>query len=157
MPETKRKSPEKRRAVVVERDPDQCGLLLLCLSQRGYAVTIAHDLRDALGVVLRTPAQLAFLQREGDGGRLAALAKSLSPVALVVETTDDADLSSAVRRPAGVWRVLPRPLTYEQLDRLLDEADAVQAGSSKSPGLSPNAAAAEPALTAISSSPHEFS
>lgn len=155
--ETKRKSTDKRRAVVVDSSPDHCALLVLGLSQRGYAVTIAHDLRDALGVVMRTPAQLAFLQRDGDGGRLAALAKSLSPVTLVVETADDADHSAPNRCPAGVWRALPRPLTYEQLDRLLDEADAVQAGSSKSPGLSPNAAAAEPPLTAISNSPHEFS
>lgn len=154
-----RGKPEKRRAVVVDCDHDSCALLLLALSQRGYAVTIAYDGREALGAAMRTPIQLAVLQRDGDGGRLAASFKSVSPSTLVAETVDQL----APEATPQTWRVLPRPLTYERLERLLDDAAAAEAalsaadGSSASPGASPNAAAAEPPLTAISSRPHEFS
>lgn len=159
-----RKRQEQRRAVVVERDQDHCALLLLALSQRGYAVTIAYDGREALGAAMRTPIQLAILHRNGDGGRLAASFKSVSPSTLVAETVDQLPPEATPQ----TWRVLPRPLTYERLERLLEdvataEATATEAAlqdaasSSASPGFSPNDAAAEPLLTAISSNPHEFS
>lgn len=157
-PPPKRATPEKRRAVVVDRDQDSCALLLLCLSQRGYAVTIVHDGREALGAAMRTAFQLAILHRNGDGGRLAASFKSVSPSTLVAETVDQLDPEAA----AQTWRLLPRPLTYDQLQGLLDAAAATEAassaaGASESPGFSPNAAAAEPPLTAISNRPQEFS
>lgn len=149
----------QRRAVVVERDQDHCALLLLALSQRGYAVTIAYDGREALGAAMRAPIQLAILHRNGDGGRLAASFKSVSPLTLVAETVDQL----APEATPQTWRLLARPLTYDRLQRLLDEAAAAEAvlrdaaGSSASPGFNPNDAAAEPPLTAISSNPHEFS
>lgn len=157
-PPPRRETHEKRRAVVVDSDPDHCALLLLSLSQRGYAVVIAHDLREALGVAMRTEVRLAILKRESDGGRAGALFKSVSPATLVVETAENI----APCAPLGpeTWTVLPRPLTYDRLARLLDEAEAAPAApatASGSPGLSPKTAAAEPPLTAISSRPHEFS
>lgn len=150
-----RGKPEKRRAVVVDCDQNSCALLLLALSQRGYAVTIAYDGREALGAAMRTPIQLAILQRDGDGGRLAASFKSVSPSTLVAETVDQL----APEATPQTWRLLPRPLTYDRLSHLLDEAEtaAVAANASGSPGFSPNDTAAEPPLTAISSRPHEFS
>lgn len=152
-----RKRPEKRRAVVVDGDPDHCALLLLALSQRGYAVVIAHDLREALGVAMRTNVRLAIVKSEDESGRAGALFKSVSSATLVVETAENI----APCAPLGpeTWTVLPRPLTYDRLARLLDEVEAapVAAESNESPGLSPKAAAAEPPLTAISSRPHEFS
>lgn len=152
-----RTQPEKRRAVVVDSDPDHCALLLLALSQRGYTVVIAHDLREALGVAMRTNVRLAIVKREDECGRAGALFKSVSPATLVVETAENI----APCAPLGpeTWTVLPRPLTYDRLAQLLDEAEtaSVAVGTNESPGLSPKTAAAEPPLTAISSRPHEFS
>ncbi len=154
-PPSERVKQVKRRALVVDRDQDSCALLLLGLSQRGYAVTMVHDGREALGAAMRATFQLAILHRNGDGGRLAASFKSVSPSTLVAETVDQLAPETAPQ----TWRLLPRPLTYDRLSHLLDEAEtaSVVANASGTPGLSPNAAAAEPPLTAISSRPHEFS
>lgn len=153
---------DKRRAVVVDNDPDHCALLLLSLSQRGYAVTFAHSLREALCVAMRAPVQLAILRRDsgGDGGRAGPLFKSVSPATLVVETADN--VAPCAPAEPETWSLLPRPVTYDRLERLLDAAaatagEADHAGSSGSPSLSPKAAAAEPPLTAISKRPQEFS
>lgn len=112
--------PSSRRVVLVDADPDHSVLLLRRLADHGFTVVIAHSHLEALTLIGRDRPELAIFQRDHaapDCDRAVALARMLYPETWVVLTTDNHELAAGAGEDEPM---LPRPVSFNDLDRCLD-------------------------------------
>jgi two-component system, NtrC family, response regulator HydG len=118
--------PQRPSILVVDDDVDTCRNLSDILTDLGYQVDVAHDGYQALDLVRRRPYDVALLDYKMpgmDGLTLYREIKKLraGTVAIVVTayagggTTEEA-------LEAGAWKVLPKPVDFPPLLRLVEEA-----------------------------------
>src|SRR5579884_2242275 len=118
--------PKAPSILVVDDEVDTCKNLSDILTDLGYRVDIAHDGLTALDLVRRNAYDLALLDLKMpgmDGLTLYREIKKLrgGTVTIIVsayastETTEEA-------LAAGAWQVLPKPIDFPKLLKLVDEA-----------------------------------
>ncbi len=118
--------PEGSSILVVDDEVDTCRNLFDILTDLGYRVDIAHDGPSALELVRRNHYEIALLDLKMpgmDGLTLYREIKKLraGTVAIVVTAYASSQTAEAVLS-AGAWKVLPKPVDFPKLLRLVDEA-----------------------------------
>jgi two-component system response regulator HydG len=119
-------TPTKTSILVVDDDVDTCRNLSDILTDLGHDVDIAHDGPSALELVRGKPYDVALLDYKMPGmdgltlyreiKRLRAGTVAIIVTAYASGTTSDEALG------AGAWQVLPKPVDFGKLLRVVDEA-----------------------------------
>ncbi len=112
--------------LVVDDDVDTCHNLSDILTDLGYRVDVAHDGLTALALVRQHPYDVALLDYKMpgmDGLTLYREVKKLRAGTVAIVVTAYAGGGTAEEAlAAGAWQVLPKPVDFPQLQRLVDEA-----------------------------------
>ncbi len=117
---------ESSSILVVDDDVDTCQNLSDILTDCGHHVDTAHDGPTALGMVKNKRYDIALLDLKMHGMDGLALYREIrklrsGTVAMIVTayaTSETADEALS----AGAWKVLSKPVAFEQLLPLIDEA-----------------------------------
>jgi DNA-binding NtrC family response regulator len=111
---------------VVDDDVDTCRNLFDILTDLGYRVDTAHDGPTALDLVRRNAYDVALLDYKMpgmDGLTLYREIKRLRAGTVAIVVTAYASGTTAEEAlAAGAWQVLPKPVDFPQLLRLVEEA-----------------------------------
>ncbi len=111
---------------MVDDDVDTCRNLSDILTDLGYRVDIAHDGFSALELVRQNPYDVALLDYKMpgmDGLTLYREIKKFRAGTVAIVVTAYAGGGTAEEAlAAGAWQVLPKPVDFPQLLRLVDEA-----------------------------------
>jgi two-component system response regulator HydG len=114
------------RILVVDDEVDTCANLSDILSELGYQVDVAYDGPSALELVRRTAYDVALLDLKMpgmDGLELYRRIKELRAGTVAIVVTAYASSHTAQEAlSAGAWRILPKPVDFPQLMKLVDEA-----------------------------------
>jgi len=114
------------RILVVDDEIDTCANLSDILSDLGYQVDVAYDGPSALELVRRTAYDVALLDLKMpgmDGLELYRRIKELRAGTVAIVVTAYASSHTAQEAlSAGAWRILPKPVDFPQLMKLVDEA-----------------------------------
>jgi two-component system response regulator HydG len=118
--------PTPSSILVVDDEVDTCHNLSDILTDLGYRVDIAHDGPSALELVRRNNYDIALLDLKMpgmDGLTLYRAIKKLraGTVAIIVTAYTSKGTAEAALS-AGAWQVLPKPVDFPKLLRLVDEA-----------------------------------
>jgi DNA-binding NtrC family response regulator len=112
--------------LVVDDEVDTCHNLADILADLGYRVDIAYDGSSALELVRRNSYDVALLDYKMpgmDGLTLYREIKKLRAGTVAIVVTAYADGSTAEEAlAAGAWRVVPKPVDFPLLLRLVGEA-----------------------------------
>jgi len=112
--------------LVVDDDVDTCRNLADILTDLGYRVDVAHDGHSALELVRQNPYDVALLDYKMpgmDGLTLYREIKKLRAGTVAIVVTAYAGGGTAEEAlAAGAWQVLPKPVDFPKLLRLVDEA-----------------------------------
>ncbi len=118
---------EKRaRILVVDDDPDICRNLSDILTDLGFHVDCAHDGRGALELISRQPYDVALLDLKMPGMDGLTLYREIKKrraetVSLLV-TAYATPATAEEALAAGAWKVIPKPVDFDELLSLVDEA-----------------------------------
>jgi two-component system response regulator HydG len=112
--------------LVVDDEVDTCQNLSDILTDLGYRVDTAYDGLTALDLVRRNPYDVALLDLRMpgmDGLTLYREIKKLrgGTVTIIVSAYASAETTEAALA-AGAWQVLPKPIDFPRLLKLVDEA-----------------------------------
>jgi CheY-like chemotaxis protein len=112
--------------LVVDDDVDTCRNLSDILTDLGYHVEVAHDGLMALQRVQRQPYDIALLDLKMPGMDGLTLYREIrklraETVAIVVSAFASRETVSEALA-AGAWQVLPKPVDFTRLLKLVDEA-----------------------------------
>jgi CheY-like chemotaxis protein len=112
--------------LVVDDDVDTCQNLHDILQDLGYRVEVAHDGFAALDLVRRRPFDLALLDLKMPGMDGLTLYREIrklraGTVAMIVSAYASATTTEAALA-AGAWRVLAKPVDFDQMLGLVREA-----------------------------------
>jgi DNA-binding response OmpR family regulator len=118
--------PRAPSILVVDDEVDTCRNLSDILTDLGYHVDVAHDGLSALELVRRHNYDVALLDLKMpgmDGLTLYREIKKLrgGTVTLIVSAYASADTTEQALA-AGAWQVLPKPIDFPRLLKLVDEA-----------------------------------
>ena len=118
--------PRSPSVLVVDDEEDTCRNLSDILTDLGYHVDVAHDGLSALDLVRRHNYDVALLDLRMpgmDGLTLYREIKKLrgGTVTLIVSAYAGSEASEQALA-AGAWRVLPKPIDFPRLLKLVDEA-----------------------------------
>jgi CheY-like chemotaxis protein len=112
--------------LVVDDDMDTCRNLADILTDLGYRVDVAHDGLSALELVRQNPYDVALLDYKMpgmDGLTLYREIKKLRAGTVAIVVTAYAGGGTAEEAlAAGAWQVVPKPVDFPKLLRLVDEA-----------------------------------
>jgi CheY-like chemotaxis protein len=112
--------------LVVDDDVDTCRNLSDILTDLGYQVDVAHDGLQALELVRRRAYDVALLDYKMpgmDGLTLYREVKKLRAGTVAIVVTAYAGGGTAEEAlEAGAWKVLPKPVDFPRLLRLVEEA-----------------------------------
>lgn len=114
------------RVLVVDDDVDTCENLRDILSDCGYAVSVAHCGEEALALVGREPFDVALLDLKMPGMDGLMLFREIrklraDTVGVIVSAYATGE-TAAQALQAGAWRVLNKPVDFDQLMPLLESA-----------------------------------
>jgi two-component system response regulator HydG len=117
---------ERGAILVVDDDVDTCSNLSDIFTDLGYHVDVAHDGPSALERVRQRPYDLALLDLKMPGMDGLTLYREIrklraETVAIVVTAFAGAETAHEALA-AGAWQMLRKPLDFDQLRRLVDEA-----------------------------------
>lgn len=114
------------RILVVDDEVDTCANLSDILSELGYQVDVAYDGPSALELVQKTAYDVALLDLKMpgmDGLELYRRIKELRAGTVAIVVTAYASSHTAQEAlSAGAWRILPKPVDFPRLMKLVDEA-----------------------------------
>lgn len=118
--------PRAPSVLVVDDDEDTCRNLADILTDLGYRVDTAYDGVQALELVRKQPYDVAVLDYRMPGMDGLTLYREMrklraGTVAIVV-TAYSGHTTPEETQAAGVWQVLPKPVDFQKLLQLLDEA-----------------------------------
>jgi two-component system, NtrC family, response regulator HydG len=112
--------------LVVDDEEDTCQNLSDILTDLGYRVDVAHDGPSALELVKRNPYDVALLDLKMpgmDGLTLYREIKKLRAGTVAIIVTAYASSATAEEAlAAGAWQVLPKPIDFPKLLKLVQEA-----------------------------------
>jgi DNA-binding NtrC family response regulator len=113
--------------LVVDDEPDVRDILGNLLSAEGYAIHLAADAEEALGVLASVPVAVAVCDKfmpGRDGLWLVAQIRKLRPeVAIILATADDSVLPTFTLQP-GVIGYFVKPLNLDRVAKAVREAIA---------------------------------
>lgn len=112
--------------LLVDDDRDICENMADILTDLGYRVDVAHEGRTALELARARPYDVALLDLKMpgmDGLTLYREIKKVRAEMVALLITAHAGGSTAEEAvTAGMWQVLPKPVVFPRLLRLIDEA-----------------------------------
>lgn len=114
------------RILVVDDEPDTCANLSDILEELGYTVDVAHDGRAALELVEARPYDVALLDLRMPGMDGVQLYREIKQrradtVAIIVTAYASSEQAEEAMQ-AGAWKLLGKPVDFDQLMVLLNEA-----------------------------------
>jgi CheY-like chemotaxis protein len=118
--------PELARILLVDDDPDTCSNLSDILTDLGYKVDVAHDGLAALERARARHYDVALLDLKMPGMDGLTLYRELrrvraDTVAIIVTAYAGSGVVEEALA-AGAWRVLPKPVDFPKLLKLVDDA-----------------------------------
>jgi PAS domain S-box-containing protein len=122
-----RPSPPPRRVLIVEDQPDNRMLLEFLLAARGYEVTTAGGVADAIACLQSRPIDVAIVDiglPDGPGHDVARAARAIAPedrLLLVALTGHGQPGDRAAAKDAGFQHHLVKPVEVDVLVRLIED------------------------------------
>jgi DNA-binding NtrC family response regulator len=114
------------RILVVDDDVDTCANLSDILTDLGHEVETANDGPSALALIRRKPFDLALLDLKMPGMDGLTLYREIkqarSGTVAIIVTAHAASDTAEKALEAGAWCVLPKPVDFDRLLPLVDEA-----------------------------------
>lgn len=113
--------------LLVDDDPTLCRVLARAFEKRGYAVTVAHDVKSAASLAERNPPQFAVidLKLPGESGlSLIGALKTVAPRMRIVVLTGYASISTSVEAiKLGATHYLAKPATADEIVATMQQED----------------------------------
>lgn len=112
-------SAASRSLLLVDDDPTLCRVLARALEKRGYQVTVAHDVADAMTLAEQTPPQYAVvdLKMPGPSGlSLIGALRNIDSQTRIVMLTGYASISTSVEAiKLGAIHYLVKPVSADEI------------------------------------------
>ena len=119
-------APETVRLLIVDDEPDTCSNLSDIFTDLGYRIDVAYDGESALELVKKNRYDVALLDLKMpgmDGLELYRRIRRISAETVAIVVTAYASGSTAASvLEAGAWKILPKPIDFPVLMKLVDEA-----------------------------------
>lgn len=113
--------------LLVDDDPTLCGVLARALEKRGYAVSVAHEVKSAASLAKQNPPRYAVvdLKMPGISGlNLIGALKALDPRTRIVVLTGYASISTSVEAiKLGATHYLAKPATADEIVAAMRQDD----------------------------------
>ena len=105
--------------LLVDDDATFCQVLCRALEKRGYTVTVAHSVEQAIPLALATPPEYAVVDLKMDGASgltLLQALRRLNPAARIVMLTGYASIATAVAAiKLGATQYLSKPANADEI------------------------------------------
>jgi len=110
---------EQASLLLVDDDTTFCGVLSRALEKRGFVVTVAHSVEEALPLVQANPPEYAVVDLKMDGAPGLALVRALhelDPNTRIVMLTGYASIATAVEAiKLGATQYLAKPANADEI------------------------------------------
>jgi len=111
---------EQASLLLVDDDITFCSVLSRALEKRGYAVTVAHSVEQAMPLAEASPPEYAIVDLKMDGASGLALVKALhelDPATRIVVLTGYASIVTAVEAiKLGATQYLAKPANADEIE-----------------------------------------
>lgn len=114
------------KILIADNEKNFVLLLKKNLAQKGYAVDVAYDGKEALGLMLSKSYDLVFLDfnmPQLTGLELAKYIKEKEIRSKVVIITGYADMSELLARAVGADEYMTKPISVEDVKEVIDKYD----------------------------------